>query len=81
MKKHYEGFFTRCLDEGVNPKIINFIEDSFSQFENKSEMLPQMLLKELEKKLGVIIGSDDKQIQINQDLVNIAQNNAFNNDQ
>jgi len=31
MKKYYHKFFRSCLDENIKPRVINFIEDIFSQ--------------------------------------------------
>lgn len=36
MKEYYQRFFRRCLEEGIDSKVINYIEDNFSHFENKS---------------------------------------------
>lgn len=44
-------------------------------------MLEPGLIEKLEKKLGVSVGSSESEVKINQSLLNIAQNNAYVNDQ
>lgn len=39
------------------------------------------MIKAVEKKLGASVGSDDREIHLNKMLVEIAQNNAYQNDQ
>ena len=44
-------------------------------------MLEPSLIEKLEKRLGVSVGASESEVKINQSLVNIAQNNAYINDQ
>lgn len=44
-------------------------------------MLEPSLIEKLEKRLGMNVGSSESEVKINQSLVNIAQNNAYANDQ
>jgi hypothetical protein len=81
MKKYYQKFFRDCLDDNIKPRVINFIEDIFSQQENKSVMLSDAIIKELEKKLGAEVGGSEKEILLNAALVDLAQRSAYQNDQ
>lgn len=58
LKQYYEKFFKKCCEE-KNNKIVNFIEDIFSQFQNKDVMLSPGLIKNLQKKLGGAVGSSE----------------------
>lgn len=68
------------MNSEADPKILGFIEDLFSQREIKNQMLSPKLMKDLEKFLGVNIGSNNDQIEINKILVQIAQQNDYSND-
>lgn len=82
LRKQYQSFFRRCLGETVPVKVISFIEDIFSQMEAKSDILSPGLLHQLEKYLSVTeVGENEIEMQINRALVEVAQENAYVNDQ
>jgi hypothetical protein len=80
LQAHYEGFFQRCLTDVSQTNVVNFIEDSFNLFENKSEMLSPKLIRGLDRKLGVEVGGSEAEITLNKVLNEIAQENAYAND-
>lgn len=80
LKKYYEDFFRKAIDYTDGMKAVNFIEDNFSRFENKSEMLSPQLIKDLDKKLGTKVGDSNEEMAINDYLFDVAVQNAYGSD-
>lgn len=80
LKKYYEDFFRKAIDYTDGIKAVNFIEDNFSRFENKSEMLSLQLIKDLDKKLGTKVGDSNQEMGINEYLFDVAVQNAYGSD-
>lgn len=66
-------------NSSIKIELIANLEDCFSNVENKKQMLGEELSKALDRKLGIHIGSDEKEILINKTLISIAENNAYEN--
>lgn len=62
-------------------KAVSFIEDSFSRFERKAEMLPPELIRDLDKRLGREVGGSEEELSLNKALMELAQENAYANDE
>ena len=60
MRKAYNTFFRGCLEQELSDmKAVSFIEDNFSNFERKAEMLSPELIRDLDKRLGREVGGSE----------------------
>ena len=81
LKQEYSAFFQQCFTKGVSMKVASFIESEWAKWEVKSEMLPAKLITDLDKHLGIFeVGSTKNEVEINRVLVDVANNNLYQND-
>lgn len=80
LRQHYEKFFRKALDYTDGLRAVTFVEDNFSKFENKSDMLSAELIRDIDKKLGSKVGDSNDEIAINDYLVDVAITNAYGSD-